>query len=142
MAQKILVAMVDDLDGGTATQTVPFGLDGVHYEIDLSDENADDLRDALARFISYARRVGGRRVRLAVGESAAERKAPTGAERERNREIRQWAQENGFAVADRGRLPSDVEKAYEEALRAPVVTAKTTAAARKRAPRKKAVAKV
>jgi hypothetical protein len=141
MAQKILVSMVDDLDGGAATQTVPFGLDGVEYEIDLSDENANDLRDALARFVSYARRVGGRKVRLAVGESAVERKAPTTAERERNREIRQWARDNGFAVAERGRLPAEVEKAYEEAQRAPVAAVKATAAARKRAPRKKAVAK-
>jgi nucleoid-associated protein Lsr2 len=141
MAQKMLVSMIDDLDGGDATQTVPFGLDGVEYEIDLSDENAAELRDALAKFVSYARRVGGRKVRLAVGESATERKTPTAAEREKNREIRRWAQENGFTVADRGRLPAEVEKAYDEAQREPVVVVKATAAARKRAPRKKAVAK-
>jgi hypothetical protein len=141
MAQKVLVEMVDDLDGGVAAQTVPFGLDGVEYEIDLSDENANDLRDALARFISHARRTGGRRVRLAVGESATGSKAPTAEERQLNREIREWARENGFAVSDRGRLPGEVESAYQEAQRAPVVAVKATAAARKRAPRKKAATK-
>jgi hypothetical protein len=141
MAQQVLVEMVDDLDGGDAAQTVPFGLDGVEYEIDLSDENANDLRDALAHFISHARRTGGRKVRLAVGESAVARKAPSAQERQLSREIRDWARENGFAVSDRGRLPAEVETAYQEAQREPVVAVKATAAARKRAPRKKAVAK-
>lgn len=37
MAQRMLVEMVDDIDGGEASQTVSFGLDGVSFEIDLSD---------------------------------------------------------------------------------------------------------
>ena len=40
MAQKITVALEDDLDGGPADQTVRFGLDGAEYEIDLSTSNA------------------------------------------------------------------------------------------------------
>ena len=36
MAQKVTVTLVDDLDGGTAEETVEFGIDGVSYEIDLS----------------------------------------------------------------------------------------------------------
>ncbi|MBN9328662.1 MAG: Lsr2 family protein, partial [Cellulomonas sp.] len=36
MAQKVQVILVDDLDGGTADETVTFGLDGVSYEIDLT----------------------------------------------------------------------------------------------------------
>lgn len=141
MAQKILVEMVDDLDGGIATQTVPFGIDGVQYEIDLSDDHAADLRDELALFISHARRVGGRKVKLTAGESVAERKAPTAEDRELTRRKREWAQENGFAVSDRGRLPSEVDRAYEAAQREPVASVKETAAVRKRAPRKKAAAK-
>jgi hypothetical protein len=39
---------------------VTFGLDGVDYEIDLTDANASKLRDALADFIAAARRTGGR----------------------------------------------------------------------------------
>ena len=35
MAQKVNVQLVDDLDGSTAESTVEFGLDGVHYAIDL-----------------------------------------------------------------------------------------------------------
>ena len=45
MAQKVKIILVDDLDGGSADETVRFGLDGVSYEIDLSADNA--VRTAL-----------------------------------------------------------------------------------------------
>jgi hypothetical protein len=48
MAQKVLVSLVDDLDGTEAEGTVEFGLDGVSYQIDLSTDNAEELRDALS----------------------------------------------------------------------------------------------
>jgi hypothetical protein len=38
MAQKITVALEDDLDGGPADETVRFGLGGTDYEIDLSTQ--------------------------------------------------------------------------------------------------------
>jgi len=69
VAQKVLVEILDDIDGSTAAQTVQFGLDGVTYEIDLSDENATALRDELARYIGAGRRIGGRKVRVATGQS-------------------------------------------------------------------------
>ena len=40
MAQKVHITLEDDLDGGDATETVAFGLDGRSYEIDLNDKNA------------------------------------------------------------------------------------------------------
>ncbi len=46
MAQKIQTLFVDDLDGSEAEGTVRFGLDGTHYEIDLS---ADQRRGAAER---------------------------------------------------------------------------------------------
>ena len=59
MAQKVQTLFVDDIDGSDADGTVRFGLDGTDYEIDLNSEHAQALRDALARYISAARRVGG-----------------------------------------------------------------------------------
>ena len=44
MAQKVTVALVDDLDGSPAAETVAFTLDGVAYEIDLNEENAAAFR--------------------------------------------------------------------------------------------------
>lgn len=61
MAQKVTVTLVDDLDGGQADETVEFALDGVSYQIDLSNDNATELRDALANYVSSARRAGGRK---------------------------------------------------------------------------------
>src|SRR3954451_10769401 len=60
MAQKVQVILVDDVDGGEAAETVSFALDGVSYEIDVSEENASALREALAPWVGHARRVGGR----------------------------------------------------------------------------------
>src|SRR3954467_2454641 len=60
MAQKVQVILVDDVDGGEAAETVSFALDGVSYEVDLSEKNASALRDALGPWVGHARRVGGR----------------------------------------------------------------------------------
>jgi hypothetical protein len=133
VAQKVLVEILDDIDGSTAAQTVQFGLDGVTYEIDLSDENATALRDELARYIGAGRRIGGRKVRVATGQSTT----TTSSDRERNQQIRAWANANGYEVSERGRLSSEVIAAYEQAQ---VEEAETPAAPRKRAPRKKVAA--
>ena len=37
MAKQIIHKLVDDLDGGDAEETVKFALDGIQYEIDLSE---------------------------------------------------------------------------------------------------------
>ncbi len=51
MARKVVTTLVDDIDGTQIEEgqgeTVPFALDGVNYEIDLSDDNAAKLRTAL-----------------------------------------------------------------------------------------------
>ncbi|KDN17448.1 histone-like nucleoid-structuring protein Lsr2 [Amycolatopsis rifamycinica] len=136
MAQRVQVQMVDDLDGSEASQTVPFSLDGVTYEIDLSEENASALRDELARYVAAARRIGGRKVRLATGQSLSGASG-SGTDRERNRQIREWAQANGYEVAERGRLSSEIIAGFEadQAAAAEPAEAKP---ARKRATRKKA----
>ncbi|MFC0674786.1 histone-like nucleoid-structuring protein Lsr2 [Brachybacterium hainanense] len=102
MAKKTFVELVDDLDGTTATGTVSFGLDGVEYEIDLSDENAEKLRSALGEWTAKARRTGGRRAR-GTGTSA-----PSG---DASR-IREWARGQGIEVSDRGRISAGIREAY------------------------------
>jgi hypothetical protein len=56
MAQKVTVALIDDLDGGPAEATIRFGLEGAEYEIDLSGKNARAFRKQLAPFIEHARK--------------------------------------------------------------------------------------
>ena len=107
MAQKVDVKYVDDLDGSAASGTVSFALDGRSYEIDLSAANSAKLREALAPFISAARRAGGRR-------SAAAPPAPSRpvSDRVQNQAIREWALAQGMKISERGRIPSNVLEAY------------------------------
>ena len=108
MAQKVTVALEDDLDGGPANETVRFGIGGVAYEIDLSKKNAAAFRRKLAPFVDHARRVG-RGARRQPGRSAASRDRGSG--------VRAWAKEQGIVVSDRGRIPASVVEQYEAATR-------------------------
>jgi hypothetical protein len=133
MAQKVLVQLVDDLDGTSShdVTTVLFGLDGVSYEIDLTDDNAERLRDSLTAYVESARRVGGRIKRgtkPAPGSKAASANEAS--------QIREWAQENGFELAGRGRIPSHVVEAYKEAQVEDKPKAKVAAAAKPAAKRR------
>jgi hypothetical protein len=105
MAQKITVALEDDLDGGPADQTVRFGIGGAQYEIDLSTTNAAAFRRQLAPFIAHARKTG--RVRRRPGRGASGR--------ERSADIRAWAKDHSIAVSVRGRIPASVVEQYEDA---------------------------
>lgn len=140
MAQQVVVAMVDDIDGSAASQTVPFSLDGVSYEIDLSEDNAKTLRDELDRYVDAARRTGGRRIRLAVGESATGTSPAPSTDRELARRIREWANNNGYTVSDRGRISREVRAAFDEAERTATSTPEPVRATRKRTTAKKKVA--
>lgn len=115
MAQQVSVQLVDDLDGSVVEETVEFGLDGASYAIDLSNGNAEDLRDALARFLENARRTGGRKQQR--GRPAAVRPVPSATSREQTRAIRGWARTKGYEVSDRGRIPREIADAYEKAHR-------------------------
>lgn len=112
MAQKVVVQLVDDLDGTAAEDitTVSFGLDGVTYDIDLTPSNAAKLRNSLGDYVEAARRTGGR-----VKRGTSPKAAAPAANREQTRAIRDWARQNGFELSDRGRIPSNVIEAFEEA---------------------------
>jgi hypothetical protein len=47
MVRKVETTLVDDMTGDAADETVSFSLDGIEYEIDLSENNAGVLRDIL-----------------------------------------------------------------------------------------------
>ena len=114
VAKQTTVILVDDLDGSEATEQVEFGVDGRSYEIDLSAANSAKLREALAPFISAARRAGGRR-------SAAAPPAPSRpvSDRVQNQAIREWAMAQGMKISERGRSPSNVLEAYRTSHRPP-----------------------
>jgi Lsr2 len=109
--RSVTVTLVDDLDEAKpADETISFGLDGRDYEIDLSRTHAGELRKMASRYISVARRA-----RTAVHQRPARR---TQADRERARQIRAWAVENGLMTTERGRIPEHVTREYEASKRA------------------------
>ena len=122
MAQKTVVTFLDDLDGESEAEgTVRFALDGFEYEIDLTKENAEDLREIFAPYIAAGRRTGGRRAsssgrsRSSSSPRSSSGSGPVAKGREALKAIRDWAKSEGWAVSDRGRLPNNVVEAYDAA---------------------------
>ncbi len=111
MAQKVVVELIDDLDGGKAEETVSFGIEGRAYYIDLSPRNARALRKAMAPFVGSARKVSAGRSARGAGRRSTVRSGPN------TQEIREWARANGMQVANRGRIPADVRARFQAAQR-------------------------
>ncbi|MFC4592084.1 histone-like nucleoid-structuring protein Lsr2 [Sphaerisporangium corydalis] len=109
MATQIQKLLIDDLDGGAAEQTVTFAIDGTGYEIDLSDENATRLREALTPFVSGARRAEGAPTR------GRKRGGSQPTARDKSAEIRAWAKTQGLNVSERGRIAAHIVQQYEAA---------------------------
>jgi len=106
VAQKTQVILIDDIDGGSATETVGFSLDGTAYEIDLSAKNASKLRDAFAPYVGAARRTGQR-----SGARRSRRSSGDG----RTAQIRAWAKSKNLKVNERGRIPAEIVAKYDAA---------------------------
>ena len=107
MAREMRLVLTDDFDGTEASETVRFSLDQATYELELSAENAEKLRETFAPYIAKARRVantGGR----------GRRSGSSGPKRD-TAKIRDWAQNNGYQLGDRGRIPLEIVEAYEAA---------------------------
>jgi Lsr2 len=105
MAQRVTVALEDDLEGGPADETVRFGLGGAEYEIDLNTKNAAAFRKKITPFIEHARKAGR------PGHGAAR----AAASRQRSGDIRAWAKGQGITVSERGRIPASVVEQYRAA---------------------------
>jgi len=109
MAQKIQTLFIDDLDGTEAQGTVTFALDGAHYEIDLNEVHARELRVTLGRYAGAGRKVTG------AARRPARRGGRTAADGHSTTEIRDWAKAHGFEVKDRGRIPAEVVAGFQAA---------------------------
>lgn len=114
MAQKVQVHLVDDLNGEEAQETVRFGLDGTEYEIDLTEENAGNLRSALTEYVDKAR-TAKTRGRKNQGGQKSTTTSGSGRSKEETQQIRQWAQDNGHNPSSRGRITQSIIDAYNQA---------------------------
>lgn len=116
MAQKVTTHLVDDITGDIIEsghgRTVQFGFDGNDYELDLTDDNVDKLREAFSDYIAAARKVNGRSSRKTGTTSSASKGRSNPDELAK---IREWAAANGHDVAARGRISQQVRDAYAAA---------------------------
>ncbi|MGK5533173.1 histone-like nucleoid-structuring protein Lsr2 [Streptomyces sp. URMC 129] len=111
MAKKVVTVYTDDLTGKEAedVSTHTFSLDGVNYEIDLTEASYAKLAKALGPFIDVGRKTG-RTPRAGAGA-----RRPTTSTSEDSAKIREWAKEQGLEVSERGRVPASVREAYAKA---------------------------
>lgn len=111
MARKVITTLVDDINGDPIDEgqgeTVLFALDGVNYEIDLSDENAAKLRTVLEEYTEK-----GRRASRATSGKAAPRRAPSSGPKEDLSAAREWLRANGHTVSERGRIAANLLEEY------------------------------
>lgn len=120
---------VCDLDGhdpeGLAIKTYTFWLDGQRYELDVCADHVERVQQAIdhmAALATFGRRLDAKVVRgrgagkarpLNPARSAGRSNAAT---RRQSALVREWAEANGFELPGRGRIPSQVKRAYDEAM--------------------------
>lgn len=101
MAVETVTRVSDDLDQTLGARTRHFSIGEIHYQIDLVDGNWREFQEAIQRFVAVAR--PDRRRRMASPEEQAERQ-----------KIRVWAQEAGYPIGSRGRIPYAIVDAYKK----------------------------
>ena len=107
MASTFHVQLIDDVTGEDAAETVRFSVDGADYEIDLTADNAAELRAVLSKYAAKSRRLRG--------SSAGRARTAAPLSRDETRRIRDWANTHGYNPSDRGRIRKDIQEAYTAA---------------------------
>lgn len=109
MARREITQFFDDLDNTPLSEEdlhiVRFGLEGTEYVLDLSEDNARELHRLLEPYVNAARKVTQPRPTRRESVST----------RGNSRAVRQWAQEQGMKVANRGKIPHEIIEAYNKA---------------------------
>lgn len=99
MAKKITVN--DDINNQPGAKERRFSIDGVDYEIDLTNENYKRFLSIFHPYIKVARVAKQKRRNAAPVISPEDRAS-----------IRAWAIANGRQISNRGRFPNDVVRDY------------------------------
>jgi hypothetical protein len=112
MATVTRTYLIDDLNGSTEdVSAIQFSLDRTDYEIDLDATNQARLRDNLAKYLIAAA--------IAAQPRRSTRRPPRGevkaipAGREQTQAVRDWARAAGYEISSRGRIPVNVQEAFD-----------------------------
>ena len=105
--------------GGEGSHTLTYGTGNRSdvFEIDLCAADANKLtkaHDALTTLLGHGRKKGGGRRRASSGGRQREAIPRSSAAVDAGA-IRQWAREQGYEVADRGRISAEIRNAYARA---------------------------
>lgn len=115
MATRTITTQTDDLDGSEPAATITFALEGTSYEIDLSEEHATQLREALAGYIAHARKAN-RSASAGTARRSTHTRTSTQSSRGYDaKAVRAWAADNDITVPGRGRIPGAVLEQYRAA---------------------------
>ena len=116
MVQQVVV--VDDITGEAGASTRRLRLDGVEYDIDLTDETFAGLQDVLRPYLEKARLVPMSKRTKATGQREG-RGTPVRQKQELpavSSTIRAWAAANGIDCPKRGRIPAAVVERYTSSM--------------------------
>ncbi len=104
MARTTIVVLTCDFhdDGTEAVATIELDTNGSRSELDVCQGHLDELLEA-------AHRPTRKRVSAKKASTNGRRRKPGGVDQAA---ARSWARGNGYTVADRGRIPSEIVAAY------------------------------
>jgi|MesohylFT_1024984.scaffolds.fasta_scaffold00794_2 hypothetical protein len=83
-----------------------FSVDGKEFTLDVCDEHLSEFRTSIGPYVSVATPTTRAAAPKASRSSGSDRRSDLA-------DIRIWANENGFTVAERGRVPLSVIEAYD-----------------------------
>ena len=114
MAKKVVT--LDDLDDSQdADETLLYLVDGEYWEIDLSDDNAREFREAFAKYVQASRPVSAKEAARRLAADGGTSGAGTSYGDYDPAVVRAWAQQNGVEVSDKGRIPEHVVTMWRRA---------------------------
>ncbi len=103
-----------------AQESVSFGYDGYTYGLDLCHLHAGEFHGTIQSLVAVStsrERVGTGSRRSSSSAPAvtpvANGRVPARRDPEQLNAIRQWANSHGYTVSNRGRIPAEVEEAYQ-----------------------------
>lgn len=116
MARNTIIQVTCDQCGASIEEgpATAFALNGFAYELDLCSDHQTALEKAVQPFVKVAQQVKSATGRSMTSSRPSRGRTGLTARRdpEQLKPIRDWARANGFQVSDRGRIPHEVEQAY------------------------------
>src|SRR3954453_2269860 len=107
------IKRVDDLDNNhEAAERIYFTIRGQDFQIDLTEEHAQEFDEALERYVNAATKL---EAQPTTPSTRGRRRQGGGSGRDDIAQIRAWAESQGMDVAPRGRIKKEIIEAYAAA---------------------------